>query len=267
LNQNLNVLLVGESWFTYSIHQKGFDAFHTTEYHEGATHFVEGLKRHGHRVEFTPSHDVATKFPTDVDDLKKFDVIILSDVGSNTFLLTPDTFSRSVAEPNRLQMLREYVLGGGGLLMIGGYMSFAGIDGKARYSASPIAEVLPVAISVVDDRMEVPQGFVSRIVSGDHPALAGVPEDWPALLGYNQVIAKPDAEVLVAHGDDPIVAVGSAGNGRSAAFTSDLAPHWAPPAFISWDGYFILWEALLAWLADAEVPVDYAATAAQLDAV
>jgi uncharacterized membrane protein len=26
------VVLVGESWFTYSVHQKGFDAFYTSGY-------------------------------------------------------------------------------------------------------------------------------------------------------------------------------------------------------------------------------------------
>jgi uncharacterized membrane protein len=30
-----------------------------------------------------------------------------------------------------------------------------------------------------------------------HPVLDGVPADWQALLGHNQVTAKPDAEVLV----------------------------------------------------------------------
>ncbi len=266
LTRNLNILLVGESWFIYSIHQKGFDAFQTAEYQEGATQFVEGLEQRGHRVEFIPSHEVAMRFPTTREDMKQFDVVILSDVGSNTFLLTPNTFSRSLAGPNRLDALREYVLCGGGLLMIGGYMSFAGIDGKARFSVSPLADVLPVTISPVDDRIEVPQGFVARIVQ-EHPAIAGVPDEWPALLGYNQVVAKPDSQVLVAHGDDPIVAVGTAGNGRAAAFTSDLAPHWAPHAFVSWDAYFVLWEALLGWLAGSAPQVDSVSAGTPLDAV
>jgi uncharacterized membrane protein len=267
LSKTCNVLLVGESWFIYSIHQKGFDAFQTAEYQEGATYFIGGLKERGHQVELIPSHDVATRFPTAADDLKEYDVVILSDVGSNTFLLTPNTFTRSLPGPNRLQALREYVLNGGGMLMIGGYMSFAGIEGKARYSASPIADVLPVTISAADDRVEVPEGFVARIANGDHPAIAGVPQDWPALLGYNRVVPRPGAEVLVAHGHDPIVAVGSAGKGRTAAFMSDLAPHWAPPTFVSWDGYFILWEALLGWLAAIDARSDQASRAAQLDAV
>jgi uncharacterized membrane protein len=248
VNEKLNVLLVGESWFVHSVHQKGFDSFQTAEYQEGATHFVDGLSERGHRVDFIPSHEVASRFPTSAAALEQFDVVILSDVGSNTFLLTPETFNRSLVGPNRLQVLRNYVLDGGGLLMIGGYMSFSGIDAKARYGMSPLADVLPVAMSPVDDRVEVPEGFVPHVVRGDHPAVAGLPEEWPALLGYNQVAAKPDADVLVAHGNDPILVVSKAGDGRVGAFASDLAPHWAPPAFVSWDGYFVLWEALLGWI-------------------
>ena len=69
-----------------------------------------------------------------------------------------------------------------------------------------------------------------------HPILDGVPAPWPALLGYNQVTAKPDAEVLVRCGADPLLVVGSHGAGRSAAFTSDCAPHWARrPSWTGWD--------------------------------
>jgi uncharacterized membrane protein len=30
---------------------------------------------------------------------------------------------------------------------------------------------------------------------------------------------------------------------------SDLAPHWAPPEFVTWAGYGRLWRSLLGWLA------------------
>ena len=49
--------------------------------------------------------------------------------------------------------------------------------------------------------------------------------------------------------NDPLLVVGSYGSGRGAAFTSDLAPHWAPPAFMDWPGYLPLWSGLLSWLA------------------
>ena len=48
-------------------------------------------------------------------------------------LLSPEVFERSIPSPNRLAVVEEYVRGGGGLLMIGGYLLFAGIEGKARY--------------------------------------------------------------------------------------------------------------------------------------
>jgi uncharacterized membrane protein len=245
---SLKILFAGESWFTYSVHQKGFDTFETAEYSEGATRFLEMLSDHGHAVTYVPAHRVDPEFPVDVAGLSQFDVTILSDVGANTFLLPKRTFSGSENGPNRLEVLREYVTRGGALLMIGGYMSFSGIGGRARYGASPIADLLPVALSETDDRIEVPEGFVATVVSPDHPALAGVPTTWPSLLGYNRFRATDGSSELVRRGADPILVVGDFGAGRTAAFASDLAPHWAPPEFVDWEGYPTLWLSLLAWL-------------------
>ena len=40
-------LLLGESWTTHMIHQKGFDSFTTTEYVEGGQEFAAALKSDG----------------------------------------------------------------------------------------------------------------------------------------------------------------------------------------------------------------------------
>lgn len=245
----LRVLLAGESWVTHVTHLKGFDAFQTTDYTEGATAFIEDLRGLGHEVHYVPSHDIATKFPTTVDELNAYDAVILSDVGSNTFLLAPETFVRSEIAVNRLEVLASYVAAGGALLMVGGYLSFAGIDGRARYGSSPLAGVLPVDMLDHDDRVEVPEGFVAEVTAPEHPALSGVHAKWPRLLGYNRLRSRPDTIVLAARGGDPILAVGTHGRGRTAAFASDLAPHWAPPEFVQWPGYVQLWDALLVWLA------------------
>jgi uncharacterized membrane protein len=245
----LSILLVGESWFTYTIHQKGFDAFQTAEYTEGAADFVARLRGAGHEVDYIPAHRVSHDFPAEAAGLRRFDVVLLSDVGSNTFLLSPETFGASRINPNRLEALREYVGDGGALLMIGGYMSFAGIDGKARYGSSPLAEVMPVEVLPVDDRVEVPEGFSAQVLAPHHPAIAGASPPWPPLPGYNRVLPREETDVLVERGGDPIVAVGSYGEGRAGVFTSDLAPHWAPPEFVTWSGYLPLWESLLGWLA------------------
>jgi hypothetical protein len=39
----LRVLVVGESWIKHTIHMKGFDQFHSTEYEEGAGVFLDAV--------------------------------------------------------------------------------------------------------------------------------------------------------------------------------------------------------------------------------
>lgn len=67
--------------------------------------------------------------------------------------------------------------------------------------------------------------------------------------GYNQVTAKPAAQVLAYCGTDPLLTVGSHGVGRSAAFASDRASHWCPPGFMDWPGSNPPWGNLLRCLA------------------
>lgn len=243
----LRALIVGESWIKHTIHMKGFDHFHSTEYEEGAGEFLNAISTGGIEVTYTRAHEVSARFPTTIDGLREHDVVVISDVGANTFLLTDETFLRSQRAVNRLSLLADYVRGGGGLLMVGGYLSFTGIDGRGRYGMSPLADVLPVELLQHDDRIEVPEGAVASFNLPDHDALGGTPPQWPALLGYNRVIAKPDAQVVAHWQNDPLLVVGTYGSGRVSAFTSDLAPHWAPPEFLSWEHYQALWVSLLRW--------------------
>ena len=245
------VLIAGESWTTHSIHQKGFDSFTTTEYNEGVRWLRDALEANGWTVDFQPSHIAAREFPQTAAALAAYDVVMLSDIGANTLLLHPDTFVRSISTPNRLASIRDYVLDGGGLVMIGGYMTFQGIDGKAKYAGTAVEEVLPVLMQNSDDRVEAPQGLVPRIGDPGHPILAGLDSQWPALLGYNKVVGKTDVDVLVRIDGDPLIAAGSFGKGRSVAFTSDCGPHWAPPAFCDWAGYASLWTNIASWAAGA----------------
>lgn len=242
-------LLLGESWTTHMIHQKGFDSFTTTEYVEGGKEYAEALRSDGWEVDHMPAHAIETAFPADLDALGAYDLVVISDVGANTFLLTRAVFNTSVSEPNRLGLLREYVLGGGGLLMVGGYLSFSGVDAKAGYAGSPIGDLLPVRVLEVDDRAEHPEGACVKVTRPDHPAVAPAGEDWPDLLGFNRTEPKGEAEVLAEVNGHPLVAVAEAGRGRTGVFTSDMSPHWAPPPFMEWTGYAPLWRALSAWVA------------------
>ncbi|GAA0603259.1 glutamine amidotransferase [Sporichthya brevicatena] len=245
----LRALVVGESWIKHTIHMKGFDHFQNTEYEEGAGVFLHCLERSGIDVTYIRGHEVSGRFPTAAAELAQFDVVVISDIGANSFLLCDETFLHSQLTVNRLELLADYVEQGGGLVMVGGYLSFSGIEGRARYGRSPLARVLPVEMFDRDDRVELPEGFQAQVDLPEHPALGGTPPQWPTLLGYNQFVAKPEATVVASRGDDPILVTGSYGAGNTVAFASDLAPHWAPPQFMNWEHYPRLWEAILTWAA------------------
>jgi uncharacterized membrane protein len=249
----LRALVVGESWIKHTVHVKGFDHFQTTEYEEGAHVFLDALRASNIDVTYIRAHEISRDFPTRAADLDTFDVVILSDVGSNSFLLTDETFLKSQRSINRLSLLADFVEAGGGLVMVGGYMSFTGIDGRARFNMSPLAPVLPVTMLDYDDRIETPEGFVVTVDAPDHPVLGDVIGEWPILLGYNRIAAKPDATVVASHGQDPILVLGTVGLGRSIAFASDVAPHWAPPEFLDWQHYGELWSGIVRWAAGREV--------------
>ncbi|MGE4482415.1 glutamine amidotransferase [Acidocella sp.] len=147
---SIKVLFVGESWVKHTIHMKGFDQFHSTEYEEGAGYFLHCMDDAGFDVTYIRGHEVSLRFPRSAEEINKFDVVVISDIGSNSFLLPDETFLKSEKSPNRLGLVADFVKRGGGLVMIGGYLSFTGIDGKGRYGMSPLAEVLPVTLLPYD---------------------------------------------------------------------------------------------------------------------
>jgi len=244
----LRVLMAGESWMTHSLHVKGFDSFTTSTYMEGGTALIAALRSGGVDVTYQPCHVAANQFPDSAATLSAFDVVILSDIGANTLLLRDSTFMRSERTSNRLELLRTYVEEGGALLMIGGYLTFQGIEGKAAYHGTPVEDVLPVILSAHDDRRENPQGVVPETVDADHPIAQGL-ADWPAMLGYNRAALHPDAHLVASIGGDPLIAVRTVKEGRTAIFSSDCSAHWGPPAFTSWAHYPTLWLNLVRWLA------------------
>lgn len=244
------ILIAGESWTVHSIHQKGFDSFTTTEYAEGVGPLRSALQAGGWEVVYQPAHVAARDFPMTAEELAEFDVVVLSDVGANTLLLHPETFSKSRILPDRLAAIRDYVLNGGGFIMIGGYLTFQGIDAKAQYAGTAVEEVMPVKLLRHDDRVERPQGVIAHVVEAAHPMLADVPAgEWPPLLGYNRSVLNEGATLVAAAGEDPLIATQNFGKGRGVVFSSDCGPHWAPPPFTNWDGYTPLWNGIAAWAA------------------
>lgn len=169
----------------------------------------------------------------------RFDSLILSDIGR-----------RQLGEdgPRRI---KEYVQGGGGFLMIGGFSSFSGHQMKGNYHNSDVEAVLPVECSSEPDDIAVYRGFHPTPTAMHHPIMSGSISwnDFPVLVGYNRVKPKEKSSVLLRYNDDPILAVQEFGRGRAAAFTSDCAPHWCG-GLVDWPHYDDFWFAIVRWLAE-----------------
>lgn len=194
------------------------------------------------------AHDVPDRFPADLDALRAYNVIILSDIGANSFLLSQDTWIHGRSRSNRLKLLREWVRAGGGLMMAGGYLSFQGFQARANFARTPLADVLPVLMSDYDDRVEAPEGARPILVQPSHPVGHFWRPGAPLILGYNQVTTKPEAQVVARVDDDVLIATAEYGAGRSLVWTSDIGPHWCPVEFSRWDGFEPLMAAMVRWL-------------------
>jgi uncharacterized membrane protein len=229
-------------------------------------------------------------------------------------------YPAGMAERSVQEQVAEHVRHGAGLLMIGGWESYHGLNGN--WDGTPIGDLLPVRINSTDDRVNFDQPALLRAISDVatlHPVVQGLP--WydrpPTIGGLNRLTPKPDAEPLLvalsfaakvtathpwiqaaegfvenwllppkiketlagispfrnpAQGDvvfelqavHPVLVVGTVGQGRVAAFASDVAPHWvggfvdwgetritaqapaAPPVEVGWS-YSQFWKQLLTW--------------------
>lgn len=250
MSSRKKILLVGESWISSASHAKGFDQFFTTTAHNGAVNFLKVMNDTDYDVTHMSSEVAQSQFPAKAEDLAQYDAIILSDVGANTILIHPDTWLHSKIFPNRLKVIAEYVKNGGSIMMVGGYLSFQGVNGQARYRNTPIEKLLPVTCLPYDDRQETPEGSEVKVINPAHAVVSGLPSTWPVLLGYNEVVLHPEATLVATVGEDehPLIAARDMGNSRSLVWTSDMSAHWMPDEYLAWPGYKALWVNCLDWL-------------------
>lgn len=241
-----NILFVGESWVKHIIHQKGFDTFTSTHYEIGCKELLEFLSEEN-KVTHIASHEISEKFPS---NLEEFDVLILSDVGSNSLLLSDSVFIEGNKEVNKCKQIRDYVYNGGHFFMIGGYMSFTGINSVARYGQTEIQEILPVKCLDIDDRVELPEGVKPTINISNHKILKNIEKEWPELFGYNKTIIKEGSEMIMSIDGNPLIVYKKFNKGSSIVFTSDCAPHWGPRKFVEWDSYGKLWNNIIKYLVE-----------------
>lgn len=249
----VQVLYVGDSETVVNRYCVGADVIEQSWFNDNGRYLREAM---GDVDDVQLTHiipaNVASEFPATDDELAAYDVVIFSDVGYNSMIFYPGLtppYSYPLG-PDRCRMVARFVEKGGGFIMVGGYLSFAGINGVARYHGTVIEDILPVHISPHDDRVEVVEGFRFDIADATHPTVRGI--DWEAssftMCGYNRLKLKPEAHLVARHGGDPVIATWRFGAGRAAVFASDFAPHWAGD-FPQWTGYRVFWAQTLRWLA------------------
>lgn len=244
------VLLLGESYSATHTFVRGRNYVTLPQYGHFGTEIVSMLEKEGLDVTLIFTHDIPERCPMRREEFGAYDVVILSDVGSDTMLMQPKN-PDGTRNPNRLMELVRYAEDGGGVMMVGGYFGFSGIGNQARYNMTPLAQALPVHISDYDDRVECPEGVKPVVNTACSTKIFdGIRmEDCPEFGGYNKTVIKEEAELFATFYGDPFLAGMKFGKGRTFAFTSDCAPDWAPLSVLAWEGYAKLLANVIRWTA------------------
>lgn len=166
--------------------------------------------------------------------------------------------------------VRDYVLGGGALAMIGGDLSFA----AGAYGASPLAAVLPVELDGIPTAREgayQPGRYRPRLTAEgqSHPVTAlaldarANERRWdglPPIEGLNRAArVRAGATVLMTHPREktsdgqpaPVLAVADMGKGRTLGLLTDSAWHWGFLAAGAGDdgrAFQRFWDNAIRWL-------------------
>lgn len=191
---------------------------------DAARYLAGALRAAGLAFDYLPSDKRFSR----VTASKNYSLYILSDYPSR-FL-----------GPTNARWIAENVRAGAGLLMIGGWGSFTGVDGF--YGRTALADVLPVRCLPRDDRRQGAAAY--RLAAGKRAGRLGTfnLNAAPTLAGYNETLLKPGAEEILrvetlrfgatpgktrVVSSDPLLAAWKVGRGRVVAYCSDLAPHWS----------------------------------------
>ncbi len=162
-------------------------------------------------------------------------------LGSFDLIIFQNFTYRGLGTRQYLPLIREYVRGGGGFVMVGGDLSFA----SGGYTGTPLEDVLPVELpSGRTDLIDVERFEPVLTEAGQrHPItrLSLVPEEnttaWaslPELSGINRVMGvRPGATVLLEHPTEkvggqpaPVVVTQQFGEGHVLAVATDSTWHW-----------------------------------------
>jgi uncharacterized membrane protein len=223
-----------------------------------AAPFVDALRSiPGAEVFSQPSWELYRMSPEAFDErLHWSSSIAFGDVETKCLNLHPDFFQRAkwgdrpLTFPDRFDLLRAWVEGGGHFHMNGGWYSFSGQLAKGGWGRCRFHDVLPVECLSSDDLIESTSGYPVRCLRPDHPAVRGISWDTlPPLLGFNEVRPREGCDILVEIQDQgrwfPLLASRHLGKGRVTAWMTGASPHWGIN-FMKWREYRSFWKQVFA---------------------
>jgi uncharacterized membrane protein len=239
-----------ETSFNYA--WKGLDVFNCGKW------LKDALESTGeHQVNSVPTWEFYRNAPGEYEKiLDEYDILIFSDVEAKNFQLCPSFFDRTkfgkkyLTFPDRIRLTTEAIQGGKHCVFAGGWLAFNGEMGKGRWGRTGLKDVLPVECLEVEDLMESTEGWTAVPTKKDHALVQGLNlAKMPPILGYNRVKPREGCDVVAVWKgtNDPMLAVGQFGKGRTLAYTSDPAPHWGLN-FVYWDDYPKFWLNAISWL-------------------
>ena len=249
----IKLLYVGDQAVINHTFMKARNTFSFSEILDDGNYLVDALSGFGEfEVEHLQTSFAPERFPKTLEEISKYDVVIISDVSTDSLLLYPDMFKVPMG-PNRLDLIAQYVANGGGFALVGGWMSYGGYMGQGKYGGTVIEDVLNVNIRPYDDRVEVPEAFQLTVTNPTHMLTKDIGWESSPLLfvGYNRIEARDQSAVLAERNGDPIISVNHYQKGRALAFATDLAPHWGQ-GFSHWENYGKFWAQAVRWLASVK---------------
>lgn len=160
--------------------------------------------------------------------------------GETSLFILSDYSSTNFSDDEMI-MLCDCIKNGAGVLMIGGWSTYHGLNGN--WDTTPLAQLLPVIISKSDDRNNCPQPVLIKKVA-DHEIVDDLPfTNPPTIGGYNEFLVKESGKAILegekfsvsyntgkaeftSNGTFPLLAVSEEKGFRAACFATDVAPHW-----------------------------------------
>lgn len=159
----------------------------------------------------------------------------------------------------QLNSIIEKVNTGTGLLMLGGWDSYTGLEGQ--YNKTALKDVLPVIMTDTDDRVNCSSPCLVE-KNCEHKIIEALPfnENTPGIGGYNRFKSKPESttvlssrrfqscrvngkfEFTASQQSDPLLVTGRFGQGNVTSFATDVAPHWVG-GLVDWGNERVIAEA------------------------